>query len=189
MFSPAPGRAGCWWPNSRPMKTFTCLYKDLTTGRASAGTISVGNFRSSDTAQELSCRLSPRCCCWWLRLCTFIPRPTPFCAMSLLQFRGLLSASTSTGGKLSRRFSVKGQLRQLTSRESLFPGTQQSSEIHDLRHVVRIVIGNQQRFPENCLPISPWKICEQVCFWVRNQLFHRFQVLANLPHRFVPRRG
>ena len=52
--------------------------------------------------------------------------------------------------------------------------------------MIRVMIGNEQRFSKNGLPAAVRDLCEQIGFFVADQLAHRFEIAQNLRAGFSP---
>src|SRR5258708_6921075 len=70
---------------------------------------------------------------------------------------------------------------------SFLPGAEQAAQVDQLPEVVRVVVGYEQGFTQDGLAVSPWNARQQISLGIRNQILHRFQILAELLNAFVPR--
>ena len=53
--------------------------------------------------------------------------------------------------------------------------------------VIRVVIGNEQRFAENSLTRAMRNLGEQICRWISHEIFHLLQIATKLFDRFLPK--
>ena len=61
----------------------------------------------------------------------------------------------------------------------LRPDSQQAPDVHQLGHVIRIVVGQQQGFAQDGLAVSPGNARIEVCFRIGDQVLHGLEVLRN----------
>ena len=67
------------------------------------------------------------------------------------------------------------------------PGSKQAAHQHHLSQVVSVMVGNEQRFPQNCLTLTVRYPRVQVRRWITHQLAHGFEVGLKCLHALVPR--
>src|SRR5207244_8902496 len=69
---------------------------------------------------------------------------------------------------------------------SFLPRTKKPSQHDYLSQMIRVVIGNQQCFSQDCLAVTPGDGCIEVGLGFANQILHRLEVFSERLDAVVP---